>query len=105
MIEYDSVAGGPSPGTEMFVIYDRTDGHIVSFHGFVGDVTPRSEEERERLALESAPRGCKQENLAALRVPPEFELAPGTLYRVAPQSRRLEVVRVIEEASPRLGSL
>jgi hypothetical protein len=95
VIEYDLTAGEPVPTTDLFVIYDAADGRVVSFHGFVGDVSPQGERERERAALESTAKSRKRENLAALRIPSEFEFEPGAVYKVALQSRSLEVARPV----------
>jgi len=93
VIEYDATVGG-SPRTELFVVYDRADGHVVSFHGFVGDVPPQSAEERERVALRSL-KNRKPESVAVLRVPADFKFESGVLYKVAVHSRSLEVARRI----------
>jgi hypothetical protein len=96
MIEFDVTAEHPTPKTELFVIYDTTNGRILSFHGFVGEVTPSGTQDREHAALEGAATNPKRQNLGALRAPPDFEFEPGAIYKVETKTRQLEIAHVLE---------
>jgi hypothetical protein len=77
------------------VVYDERDGRVIHVHEFVGDGTGLfggdGEEDRSRMALETARQHTAPEALRTLHVPRDVRLESEKVYRVDLVSQTLVV--------------
>jgi hypothetical protein len=93
MEEFESTEEHPDLISTVCVVYDERDGRVVHVHEFVGDGTglfgEEGEEERARMALETARQHTEPSNLRTLPAPSDFQIEPEKVYRVDVSTHRI----------------